>query len=235
MSPRPFQRAHRRPLLRLALVWAAGLAGPLAGAAEVADVPPAAAWLAARTGLDGLVAAALADRPDSYGFPPDVAAEELRLDAPWRRYALPPETVLAAAPPDSPAEATLQATDTWFFPVVCRDSSCALLAVVRIDGAWRAASLGYAGLARELARVRAQWPIAGGYHARLVSSFQARRHLFTVPEADAPNLTLLQVSPLARKSASDYRRLDSPTATLNALRADVRANLDAFPAGGSAP
>lgn len=222
-------------LPRHALGWAAALACTLAGAAEHPDVPPDAAWNAARSGLGGLVSAARADQPGRYGFPADVAVEDLQLDAPWRRYVLPPDAVLQADSAQSSIEGSLRATDAWLFPVVRGDSPCALLAVEYIDGEWRAAALGFVGLSRELAQVRAQWPAAGGYHARLVSSFQARRHLFTVPEAAAPNLTLLRISPLPKKSASDYRSLDSPADTLKTLQADVRANLDAFPAGGSAP
>ncbi len=211
------------------------LTGTLVGAAESTDAPPEAAWRAARDGLGGLVSAALADQPERYGFPADVAVEELRLDTPWRQYALPPDAVLNVAPSLSSIEETLQATDTWLFPIVRGDSPCALLAVNYSGEEWRAAALGYVGLSRELARVRAQWPAKGGYHARLVSSFQARRHLFTVPEAGAPNLTLLRTSPAPTQSIFDYRRLDAPAATLQTLQAEVQANLHAFPAGGPAP
>lgn len=223
----------RKTLLRHALVWTAAMAGAPAFAADSPDIPPDAAWRAARSGLGGLVSQALADRPEWYGFSPDGAGEELGLDTPWRQYALPPAAVLQANPSLSSMDEILQATDTWFFPVVRRNSSQALLAVTLIDGEWRAGALGYAGLARELERVRAQWPERQGYHARLVTSFQARRHLFTVPEADAPNLTLLQVRPAAERLPPDYRRLDAPVLVLQRLQADVRANLDAHPAGGA--
>ena len=218
-------------LLRLALVVTA--VGGAAGAAENPDAPPDGAWRAARAGFGELVSQALADGPEAYGFSAGVAREELRLDAPWRQYALPPEAVLTADPARALPDEILQATDTWFFPVVRGDSPQALLAVAWVNGEWRAGALGYAGLARELARVRAHWPERDGYHARLVTSFQARRHLFTVPEADAPNLTLLQVRPASELPPPDYRRLDSPLVVLNRLQADVRANLDAHPAGGA--
>ena len=223
----------RGTLLRLSLAWMAAMAGTPSFAEENPDVPPDAAWRAARNGLGGLVSRALADRPEWYGFPPDVAVEDLRLDAPWRQYALPPAAVLKPDPSLSLLDEILQATDTWFFPVVRQDSSQALLAVHFTDGEWRAGALGYAGLARELERVRAQWPEKRGYHARLVTSFQARRHLFTVPEADAPNLTLLKIHPSSAAPLPDYRRLGAPVPVLKELQADVRANLDAYPAGGA--
>ena len=225
--------AVRRTLLRLVLIWIAAQACGLSRAAENPDVPPDAAWRAAQNGLGGLVSQALADRPEWYGLSPDVAAADLRLDAPWRQYALPPDAVLKADPPVSSIGEALHATDTWFFPVGGRNSSLTLLAVHFTDGEWRAGALGYAGLARELERVRAQWPEKRGYHARLVTSFQARRHLFTVPEADAPNLTLLKIRPSSAAPLPDYRRLGAPVPVLKELQADVRANLDAYPAGGA--
>ena len=59
------------------------------------------------------------------------------------------------------------------------------------------------------------------------------RHLFTVPEADAPNLTPLAVSCDPQAAPADYRKLEAPGPALEKLRPEVRANLAAFSSGGA--
>ncbi|MDO9541341.1 MAG: hypothetical protein Q7J98_03345 [Kiritimatiellia bacterium] len=82
-------------------------------------------------------------------------------------------------------------TTTWYFPVLVTGQARAILAVDQIDGQWKAVSLGYVGLARELGAVGSQWKAAQGYHPMLIVVFQAQQYLFTVPEKDAYNLTRL--------------------------------------------
>jgi len=218
----------------LGRLLAAVLCGALpVRAAENPDVPPPAAERAAAAGLAQLAAQALADRSAWYGLPADATPANLRLAPPWRQYELPPAAVLQADAAVSAPEALFQPMDTWLFPVAGPGDPQALLVVERSAGEWRAAAIGRAGLGRELRRIRAQWPAAAGYHPRLVSSFQARRHLFTVPEADAPNLTPLAVSCDPQAAPADYRKLEAPGPALEKLRPEVRANLAAFSGGGA--
>lgn len=199
------------------------------------DAPPAEVLRAARDGLERFVNKAMADQSGLYGLPAGANVEEFRLDGPWRQFVLPPETVLAANSSVSTANEAILATDNWFFPVTYTGCSRALLVVGPVNGEWQSVALGYAGLARELERVRDQWPERKGYHARLVTSFQAQRHLFTIPEVDSPNMTLLQIRSADAAPFPDYRRLDSPAAVMDQLKAAVQANLSSFRKGVQAP
>ena len=79
----------------------------------------------------------------------------------------------------------------WFFPVIFKGEVRAMLTVELMNGAWQAVSLGKAPLARELAKVRNQWPESRGYSPKLVVVFQAGAYLFTLPRKGDSNLTPL--------------------------------------------
>ncbi len=196
-------------------------------AAPLPDVPPPEVSHAAQTGLNTFLQQAWMDDPVLYGFDLADAGLEFKLGDPWRLYVLPPSAVLAS-PQDQPVMNLLTPSTLWYFPVKAGGQAGALLAVDNVNGEWKAVSLGYAGLAYALSQVQAQWPATNGYYPRLVVSFQARSHLFTIPEAGPNNLTLLQDRPGPTPSPS-YEKLDSWPLIQSQLKPLVQTSIAVFP------
>ena len=188
------------------------------------QTPPAEVQQAAEQGLQPLLAQVPPTAVEEFGFAADEAGGAVTLGAPFRVYAVAPEA-LARYQAGQAAETLLTATPLWYFPVLKGGRPQAILVVDRLDGRYQAVSLGYARLAAELGVVTRQWKAAEGYHPKLAICYQARQHLFTVPEKGARNLTRLVIdAPLpgaaaqAAAPAADYTELDGIDQTVTQLK-----------------
>ena len=130
---------------------------------------------------------------DQYGFLPEDALDEAGLGSAFRLLTATP-TALTAYRKGDPVSFLLTETSMVYFPVVIGGDIRALLLMDLHGGMWRAVGLGYPRLARTWAGILRQWPEDRGYHPRLAAIFQTGEFLFSIPELDRPNLTLLAPS-----------------------------------------
>ena len=102
-------------------------------------------------------------------------------------------------------------TDEWYFPVMIGDNVRTVLIVAKMEGSWKAVFLGRGKLAVELGKIRKQWPLEQGYTPLLVVANRPYRYLFTVPQYDSKNLTIITPSWVIAEGKGvdkDYSKLE---------------------------
>jgi len=154
-----------------------------------AAVPPEVA-AAAEEGLSPFLKVIPPPERENYGFAPGDDLEKAALGEPFPLYTITPQTLFNSAS-GSPVSSLISSAGSWFFPVLVNGEARNILTVDQMAGSWKAVAIGKAALARELQKVREQWPEAKGYEPKLVAVFQATAYFFTVPEKDDYNLTPL--------------------------------------------
>ena len=189
---------------------------------------------AAQDGLPGLFGSIQEQQLEMYGFPQESKLVDLVLGTPFQLHTIPPSNLLDKAE-STPVRELITKTSMWYFPVLVADKPCALLCVDRVNTDWKAVSLGYSNLARQVDAIRGQWPESQGYHPVIIAVFQARQHLFTIPEYGTENLTHISAPEVpshvpgkgmqAAAAAADYNSLTHSSNIIMALRPMVQANL----------
>lgn len=182
-------------------------------AAGAQPLPPAVAT-AAQAGMRAFLDRIPAGQREEYGFAEADPLDQAELGDPWLLHAIAP-AALATCKGTTPGSAVITPTKLWYFPVLIASQPKALLVVDQTEEGWKAVSLGYARIARDLAAVREQWPAVKGHAPLFIASFQARQHFFTVPSVDAFNLTPLIP---AEAGAGDTAKGAARSATLDTLQ-----------------
>jgi hypothetical protein len=153
-----------------------------------AENAPDEANAAARSGLPEFVKLIPSNERSYYGFADGDDLDRAAPGQPFRLYTITPDD-LRRAGEGSTVSSLISPTGTWLYPVMLGDEIKCILTVARVEGSWKAAMLGSAPLARELAKVLARWPPSQGYEPRLVAVFQASAYFFAIPQKDDRNLT----------------------------------------------
>jgi len=125
---------------------------------------------------------------EEYGFDKNDYLEDAYLGRPFNLYKITPD-LLSGYRTEDTVDSIISETSHWYFPIMLNNSPKTMLVVTKSGSNWKAVTLGYVPLVRELADIRQQWPESKGYNPRLVVVLQAKEYLFTVPEMDAYNLT----------------------------------------------
>ena len=123
-----------------------------------------------------------------HGFEEDDPLNQAYSGEPFKFYLLNNEAALNYTR-GSDVSSMLTPMDTWYFPVMIGEDTKSVLKVAKMDGSWKAVSLGVARLAVELGKIRKQWPLEQGYTPLLTVCHEISRYLFTVPQYDSTNLT----------------------------------------------
>lgn len=173
----------------------------------MAQNAPEAVQQAAAQGLQPFLSKIPAPSVEEYGFVHGDDLATASLGTPFMVHTITP-SALEQYQAGMTVASILSPTTAWYFPVLIAGQTRAILAVDNIDNQWKAVSLGYAGLARELGAVSQQWKAVQGYHPMLIVVFQAKQYLFTVPEKDAYNLTRLSAN---KTPATDPLQATAPT------------------------
>lgn len=187
----------------------------------------------AQNGLPHLFGRVQEHKPELYGFPLDSRQEDLVLGAPFQLYTISPSNLLEKAE-NTPVKELISKTSIWYFPILVDDKPCALLCVDLVNNSWKAVSLGYSNLAKQVDMIRTQWSESKGYHPVIIAVFQARQHLFNIPEHSTDNLTYIS-APKPRFQVHekrmqadipsvDYSTLSNPTNVILELRPIVSAS-----------
>lgn len=95
-------------------------------------------------------------------------------------YSVPPMTLVNS----SALRPVIAPMGVWRFVMVADGSPVALITVAKVEGNWRAVSMGGAQLAAEVHRVMEQWPPQEGYNHRFVRIFQARADFIEITTND---------------------------------------------------
>ncbi len=215
---------NKQPVTAILLMAAMLLA---AWSGQAGQTPPADVLKAATEGLQPYVNKIPAGEKALYGFGAGDDLGAASLGTPFLVQTITP-AALEKFQAGTAVAAVMSPTTMWYFPVLVAGQYRAILVVDQLDGRWQAVSLGYAGLAKELGAFVRQWPAEKGYHPVLITVFQARQHLVTVPEKDAFNLTRLSAGSTAPGPAAaaapggDYAKLELADDVLGALQPVVR-------------
>lgn len=209
----------------VALCMAAFLIFP-AGLQAADSKPPEAVTAAAAQGLKPWLEKIPASDMPRFGLDPAAPLDSAVLGAPFLVHTISP-AALRQYKAGTAVEALITPTKLWYFPVLIAGEPKLILVVDYMDDQWQAVSMGYPALAREWANVTQQWPESKGYHPVLIAVFQAKRHLFTVPEKGASNLTPLAPAGQAgeTKSSAPYSSLGEAEAVIGDLIPIVESNI----------
>ena len=136
-------------------IMAAGLCLWLfAGAQDVLSAEPQVpkeVLSAATNGLPVFLAHVPPQEKGLYGFAKEDDPARCHLGTPLLQHTITPASLKKAAP-NAAVSSVSSDTTMWFFPVMLGSQTKALLVVDRMDTGWKAVSMGYAELARELER-----------------------------------------------------------------------------------
>jgi len=141
-----------RKLLAVSIVMAMILAAPCLMAEQGT---PAGVLQAAAEGLQPYLSKIPADSLEQYGFVNGEALNTASLGTPFLLYTLTPAALQQYQAGMSVAS-VVTPTTMWYFPVLVAGQPRAILVVDRLNNQWKAVSLGYAGLAKELGALNRQ-------------------------------------------------------------------------------
>jgi hypothetical protein len=147
--------------------------------------------IATENGLPAFLSLIPPQERSGYGFTRDDDLKKAYLGDPFILHTIAPQVLLSYQPGDA-VQAVLSKTTQWYFPVMLGQELRAILVVDQMDGKWKAVSLGYVPLAKQLQRVLEKYPSAKGFHPILIAVFQAKEYFLLVPEENANNLISLR-------------------------------------------
>jgi hypothetical protein len=144
--------------------------------------------------------------------------KDFSLDKPLRLHIITPKAINDYREGDA-ASSLLCQSQCYYFPVRLGGEIKLFLLVDQVDGEWKAVSLGYQPLAKEMQNILQQWQKSE--RPVLAAMFQARTYLFTMPQQRADNLTPITWSGDSSRSRS-YTTLQSTAATVAMLKSLIK-------------
>lgn len=204
---------------------------PLSGHEATTDLSTGEVTDAAEEGLRRFLMHTPKTELQVLGVPEMISLKDLSLGRPFRMNQILPDVLEKHKSGESTTE-IFSPTTQYYFPVTVGTTTTALLIVDKVNGRWKAVSMGYSELASEIARVKASWPASKGFHVQFAVSLQARRHFFSVPEKSRTNITPIQRTSAAPRKAHDarerknYEDLNEVSEIIPSLKREVRENID---------
>lgn len=156
-----------------------------------------------------------------YGFASTDSLKDVHLEEPFNLYQITPASLENYKEGDS-TESLLSKTDLWYFPLSVNNEIKSVIVVEKVGNDFRAVSFGYANLAREINTIKHKWHTSNGYRFHLVVAFQANSYLYTIPEQNNHNLTIIELTD-SSKSVNSVDALDvaikgNPSSTVEQLK-----------------
>jgi hypothetical protein len=191
------------------------------------QVPDDVYW-AAEDGLAGFIKQIPWESMKLYGFENNDHIKNLKLGRPFKLFSISPDALLDYSTNDS-IDYLIQETQMWYFPVMLKGKEKAILVIDIVDNKWKAVLFGHATLAKELQKMRKQWPREKGYNPKLIAVFQAKEMFFHIPEKDSQNLTSLkQKNRVAaiKADGKNYSKLEMLSNAVPRLTLLVTKNLE---------
>lgn len=172
----------------------------------IAQDAPSEVIHAAEDGLHHFLSLIPHGTMEDYGFNKGDSPDQACLGKPFKLYTITPDSLFKYKPEGS-IYSIMSETTNWYFPIVLENNTKTILVVAKANNEWKAVTLGYAALGRELAKIRQMWPKSKGYNPLLIGIFQAKEFMFTVPEKDAYNLTQITCKYRTNKEVSGQKGL----------------------------
>jgi hypothetical protein len=186
-------------------------------AGEPSPMPPdleAAAQKALKIFLPALDSASM---KETHGFAPTDDFKELTLGQPFEPFFLNPAGIGKYA--GGKVTDVIEASGSWYFPVRSRDHLACLVSVVKLpEGKLVEERLGMPEVARAWAAINEAWPAGKGYTPIFIIVPSEQRFYFTVPQAEPPNMTLVNIESKDSALAKTYERLMPAGTVFAALR-----------------
>ena len=162
-------------------------------------------------------------------FSPDYQNDLLnqgKLLIPFKLFTIEPPAILSyQSNSKKPIKSYLTETTMWYFPISLNDTVKAILIVDSTTEGWKAVSLGHEPLAGEIQQVLQDWPLKKGFNPLIIAQFQSLKYMFTVPEIDNSNLTIINYKP-KQLIPGRYSKLDILDSILRSIKAEVEENLN---------
>lgn len=136
----------------------------------IAEEPPMDVVQAARKGICDFVKAERSSDNSPYPMAGKASLDNAVIGHGFQLYSVPPMTLVNS----SGLRSVIAPLGVWRFVTAADGSPVTLITVAKIQGEWRAVSMGGARLAAEVHQVMEQWPAQKGYNHRFVRIFQAR-------------------------------------------------------------
>jgi hypothetical protein len=156
-----------------------------------------------------------------YGFASTDSLKDVHLEEPFNLYQITQASLDNYKEGDS-TESLLSKTELWYFPLSVNNEIKSVLVVEKVGNDFRAVSFGYASLAREINAIKHKWPTSNGYRFHLAVAFQANSYLYTVPELNNHNLTIIEPTdrsqPVNSVDVLDAAIKGNPSSTVEQLR-----------------
>jgi hypothetical protein len=166
--------------------------------------PPQGLDQAAAAGLSTLLAdIPKADLP-AFGFPDGTAPGTTTLGTPQLLRTITPASLAAYQSGQSP-QTLLSDTAMWFYPVQIDGTTVAYLVMDRVDGDYRAVSLGYARLAKAKRQALDGVSLQAGEIPQIVAVFQAQVFFLFLPQTAPDRLFSLTASPTGGAASLETR------------------------------
>lgn len=156
---------------------------------------------------------------EDFGFEENDSLDQAYLGEAFQLHELTPNTILNYQQ-NTPVDSLLSKTEVWYFLVMIDEEVKAILIVDKMKDVWQTVALGKAKIAKELGKIRQQWPREKGYTPLLITCYYPNEYLFTVPQYDAYNLTLIPLPGVdgAREESIDYSELENSYNVISELR-----------------
>jgi hypothetical protein len=154
-----------------------------------------------------------------HGFEENDSLDQAYPGYPFKLYLLTNESILNYTR-GSDVSAVLSQTNEWYFPVMIGENTKTILKVAKMKNSWQAVGIGMAEIAVELGKIRKQWPPEQGYAPLLAVCDEASCYLFTVPQYDSKNLTV--ITHWAKEEESkDYSKLEDSGDFIEGLKSRI--------------
>lgn len=130
---------------------------------------------------------------NKYGFEITESIDNVYLEEPLNLYKITPIAIENYQQGDS-VKSLLSMTNLWYFPLSVNNIIRSILVIDKIENEFKAVSIGYANLARAINTLKNKWTSSTGYRFKLVVVYQAKSFLYTIPELNNYNLTLIELT-----------------------------------------
>jgi hypothetical protein len=166
-----------------------------------------------------------------YGFASIDSLKDVHLEEPLNLSQITPTSLDNYKEGDS-TESLLSKTELWYFPLSVNNEIKCIIVVDKVDDGFRAVSFGYASLAGEIDALKHTWPASNGYRFHLVVAFQANSYLYTIPELNNHNLSIIELTD-SSKSVNSVNVLDvaikgTPSSTVEQLKRRIYNHADSI-------
>ena len=187
-------------------------------------VPPEVVKAAA-DGLNSFLGVIPLDDLSHYGFSNKEELSKASLGEAIRVHTITPDKIIDYDPGKEFLTLVSQ-TKVWFFSVQSDGDIKTLLTVDMVDGKYKAVAIGSSGLAKQLNKIKKEWPESKGYNHTLVRIYQAKSDFIIVAKERTVKIAPLESASLMLGVEKAKMNLHEPSEIMFKLISPVQKNLE---------